>query len=211
MNRITGLFAASIVITIISATAYAQEPEAPQPMVAECRMLAQSGKVHLATARSCIIACSAVDTARDSNAKEAAFKKCKIAHAEVTKGNVVSQSEQHRTRARSSEPAAPPKIHEMADIEGVYLQTTRSGFRVRAEGRKDWKTYCNEAARPHNDSKNFARTVKPYDRVRFTGISYQPSRANDPVTRCRAKKAVILGSSQQGTLIEQLYRVEHRL
>lgn len=196
MNRITGLIAVNVVITLISAAVYAEEPEAHQAMVAECRLLAQSGKVRFATARSCIIACNAVDTATDSNTAEAALKKCKSAHAEVSKGNVASKSEQHRTHSRSSEPAAPTKIHEMADIEGVYLQATRSGFRVRAEGRKDWKTYCNEAARPLSDSKKFARTVKPYDRVRFTGISYQPSRAKDPVTHCRAKNAVILGPSQ---------------
>lgn len=92
---------------------------------------------------------------------------------------------------------AEAKPHAMPDIEGMYLQTTRSGFRVRAEGREKWKTYCNEAARIENGGDEFSRTVKPYDQVRISGITYDPNKANKPVSRCMAKSITILGSKKK--------------
>ncbi|MGH1456972.1 MAG: hypothetical protein ACRBDI_09345 [Alphaproteobacteria bacterium] len=89
---------------------------------------------------------------------------------------------------------AEDKSYTMPDIEGMYLQTTRSGFRVRVEGREEWKTYCNEAARVENGGDEFSRTVKPYDRIRISGITYDPNKANKPVSRCMAKSITILGS-----------------
>lgn len=189
MNRFPGLFAASIAATLISVTAYAEEPEVYQSMAIECRELAQSGSVSVVTARRCILACGRLDAA----STEAAVQQCKNAYADVTQSNITSTTEETPTHSRSPGAAATPQVSEMADIEGVYLQAGRSGFRVRAEGRKDWLTYCNEAARLIKDDGKFARTVKAYDRVRFTGISYHPGQANDRITHCTANSAVILG------------------
>ena len=85
----------------------------------------------------------------------------------------------------------------MPDIEGVFLQATRSGFRVRIEGREDWKIYCNEAARIKNGQDELSRKIKPYDRIRLVGISYNASKANKPISHCLAESAVILGSSKE--------------
>ena len=84
----------------------------------------------------------------------------------------------------------------MPDIEGVYMQYTRSGFRVRAEGREDWKTYCNEAARIKTDKDEFSRKIKPYDRVLLVGVTYDPSKANKVISHCIAERAIIIGSSK---------------
>lgn len=80
----------------------------------------------------------------------------------------------------------------MPDIEGTYLQYTRSGIRVRVTGREDWKTYCNEAARIEHDREGFARKVKAGVRVRLTGITYDARYANKAITRCVAEGAIIL-------------------
>ena len=90
-----------------------------------------------------------------------------------------------------------PALSSMPDIEGVYLQTTKSGFRVRAEGREDWKTYCNEAARIKNGKDHLSHNIKPKDRVRITGITYDPNKANKVVSRCTAKSILIIGSSNK--------------
>ena len=84
----------------------------------------------------------------------------------------------------------------MSDIEGVYLDANRSGFVVRAEGREDWKIYCNEVARLKKGHDEFARTVKNKDRVRFVGIRYNSNKAKMRVTHCVADSATILGSNQ---------------
>lgn len=194
MNRITTLFVTVVANTFISPTAFAEADTANKKMAAECRQLAEPGKLPPLAVRLCISSCDSVNAIKKSNTKKAALKQCENAHAKVIKHNITSTPEQGQRQDRSPRATkkTPQRSEEMADIEGVYLQTTRSGFRVRAEGRKGWQTYCNEAARLVTQSDEFSRTVKAYDRVRLTGISYNPDRAKAPVTRCMAKSAVIL-------------------
>ncbi len=87
------------------------------------------------------------------------------------------------------------KFSSMPNIEGEYLQYIRSGFRVRVEGREDWKIYCNEAARIKDGQDEFARKIKPKDRVRFVGITYDAKNANQVKSHCVAESAIILESN----------------
>lgn len=190
-----GMLAAVVAAILIWPLAYADVAESSQAMAAECQALAQSGAVRSATARECIGTCSRVKLARDPATAEATLKQCESAHAKLIQVSKAATTQQQQPRGRSTSPAATPEVKVMADIEGIFLQANRSGYRVRVEGRKDWQTYCNEAARLETGSEEFARTVKARDRVRFTGISYDPDRASTPTTRCMAKSAVILGAS----------------
>ncbi len=83
----------------------------------------------------------------------------------------------------------------MSDIEGVYLQTTKSGFRVR--GCEDWKTYCNQVTRLKNNKGGFSRKIKSNDHVHLVGITYDASKANKVVSHCIAENAVILDSKNK--------------
>jgi hypothetical protein len=191
--RIKVLFSVTVATVSLWSTVQAQELETREAMAADCRELAQGGNVDLAKVRRCIMSCGSNNAAMDPSAAAAALTQCQSAHAEVSQGNTASSPVPVRTRSPAPATVAQAQVGEMGDMEGVYLQTTRSGFRVRIEGDKAWQTYCNEAARLETGSDEFSRTVKAYDRVRLIGITYDPTRAKDPVTRCMAKSAVILG------------------
>lgn len=181
MNRIAVLFVVGIATTQVSTTAYAEDLAAHQTMAAECRVLMGSGNVTKTLARRCMLICESVDKAKD---KELTLKLCVNTYADVTGTNVASKHQQ--------EAASTPQTGELADIEGVYVQTIRGVVRVRAEDRTDWQTYCNEKASLMTGGNKFLQTVKANDRVRLIGISYEPSRANGRVKACIAKSAVIL-------------------
>lgn len=188
------ILTAVVTTILIWPVAHADVTESSQTMAAECQALVESGAVRSATARECISACSRVELAKDPATAEATLKQCEDAHAELIAVGNAATTQQTQTRRRSTTPAATPEVKVMADIEGTFLQSNRSGYRVRVEGREDWQTYCNEAARLETGDDEFARTVKAYDRVRFTAISYDPTRVNTAITRCIAKSAVILGA-----------------
>lgn len=82
------------------------------------------------------------------------------------------------------------------DVTGVYLKRTRSGFHVVAEGREDWKSQCNETINLAKGQAEFLRTVKPNDRVQFSGITYgsRKTLSNTKAMRCWAQGYTILGS-----------------
>lgn len=108
----------------------------------------------------------------------------------------IAESEKPNQSPKKNMKPAVDNHASMSDIEGVYVDANRSGFVVRAEGREDWKIYCNEAARIKKGHDEFARTVKNQDRVRFVGIRYDSNKAKMQVTHCVANSATILGSSQ---------------
>ena len=196
-----GLTVSIAAVILVWPTAHADNADARQAMLADCQAKAQSGDADFFAARECLIFCRGPLPANDPAAAADAQARCESAHAEVTLGikpnhapRVEEQPQgQRRPRTRSTAAATLPETKPMADIEGIYLQGRRSGYRVRAEGRDDWLKYCNEAARLETGSDEFSRAVKPYDRVRFVGITYDPALAGKPSTRCMAKRAIILG------------------
>ncbi|GAC21411.1 hypothetical protein [Paraglaciecola arctica] len=185
MNRIAVLFVVSIAMTQVSTTTYAEELKTSEEMWEECGTLRKSGNADNKLVRHCSIMCRHVGQIKDLSKAEVAFNTCKSAYTDAINSFVAFTPEQIA--------ASTPTIIELADIEGVYLRATRGRIHLRAEGRTDWQTHCNEMAGVIiPDNIKFFQTVRPNYRVRLVGVSYAPAGVKDRAIGCLAKSAVIL-------------------
>lgn len=84
----------------------------------------------------------------------------------------------------------------MPDVEGIYVAYLKGRMRVRADDNKDWSHICRDLVRVEHYSE-IARKIKRKDRVRITGITYDPESVGRKGQKyhCKAERVIILEAS----------------
>lgn len=84
----------------------------------------------------------------------------------------------------------------MPDVEGIFVALIKGRLRVRADDYKGWSQICRDLVRVEHYSE-IARKIKRKDRVRITGITYDPESVGKKGQKfhCKAERVIILGPS----------------
>lgn len=84
----------------------------------------------------------------------------------------------------------------MPDVEGIYVAYLKGRMRVRVDDNKDWSHICRDLVRVEHYSE-IVRKIKRKDRVRITGITYDPESVGRKGQKyhCKAERVIILGPS----------------
>ncbi|MEM7421945.1 MAG: hypothetical protein AAF364_19865 [Pseudomonadota bacterium] len=102
----------------------------------------------------------------------------------------------HRVRDTTNSTTTDKPRSSMPDVEGVFVALLKGRMRVRVDDYKDWSHICKDMVRVEHYSE-IARKIKRKDRVRITGISYDPESVGRKGNKfhCEAERVIILGPS----------------